>query len=236
MKALTNISIHKRLIIFDVDGVLEDERIIGVKRSEAVIKEVARKNKLSIEEAKQLYCNTKQKLVKANKTASVDISIDLGFTRKDHFRILDSVNPKGIIKQNPNCELMLKSICNSPNNNNTILVAYSNSSRASTEKALKVLKIDKYINKLYSSEDFKESKPSINNLKAILKESGVSAKDSIYVGNSYEKDIIPAHTVGIKTILYDQFKEFKKYVEVDYLITDLVEIIEITKYLGRIKN
>ena len=52
------------------------------------------------------------------------------------------------------------------------------------------------------------------------------ADNTIMVGNSYEKDILPASKMGIKTILYDPKRKYKKNPGADFIIIDLIEIVE----------
>ena len=214
-----------KLLIFDVDGVLEKEELIIKARHDALIKAIADKFKISLEEAQKKYEAAKNELPPDKKETSAYVFMKCGFSRKDYFSVLDSVEPEGIIEPHENCEELLKKL-----HNKNKIISYSNSPKKASVKTLKVLKIDHYINKIYSSEDFEESKPSLNNLRKMMEEMGFQSKDTILIGNSVKKDIVPAHELGIKTILFDPYNKHQdKPKEADFVIMDLIEIVDIVK-------
>jgi len=214
-----------KLLIFDVDGVLEKEELIIKARHDALIKAIADKFKISLEEAQKKYEAAKNELPLGKKETSAYIFMKCGFSRKDYFNVLDSVEPEGIIEPHENCEELLKKI-----HNKNKIISYSNSPKKASIKTLKVLKIDLYIDKIYSSEDFKESKPSLNNLRKMMEETGFQPKNTILIGNSVKKDIMPAHELGIKTILFDPYNKHQdKPKEADFVIRNLIEIADIVK-------
>ena len=210
-----------KLIIFDIDGVLNKQELLVKTRKEAQLKAVADKLNINMDEADKKYEEAKEKLSPDKRHTSVNIITNLGFTREEYFKIIDSVDPTGLIKITDNCKEMLEEI------KNNVIIAYSNTPRTALVKTLKVLGIDKYFKKVYSVEDFDESKPSVNNLKKILKKEDFKAKDAVFIGNSLEKDIIPPHKLGIKTILFDSIGRYKNAKEADFIIKDLIEIVDI---------
>jgi len=211
-----------KLLIFDVDGVLEKEELIMKARHDNLIKHVADRLNITIKYAEQKYNEAKESLSSDKKHTSAYIMIKLGFSRKDYFKILDEVNPKGLITTHENCGKMLKIL-----NQDHTLVTLSNSSKKSSIKTLEILKIKRFINRIYSSEDFNESKPSKNILRKIIKDRNFNSKDTFFIGNSIEKDIIPAHKLGITTILFDPYVKHPNPKEANFIIKDLIEIVEI---------
>jgi FMN phosphatase YigB (HAD superfamily) len=64
----------------------------------------------------------------------------------------------------------------------------------------------------------------------MMEEMGFQSKDTILIGNSVKKDIVPAHELGIKTILFDPYNKHQdKPKEADFVIMDLIEIVDIVK-------
>lgn len=211
-----------KLLIFDVDGVLEKEERMVKARHSAYIKAIMNRFKVSKKEAEKRYSEAKNKLPPKKKYTSAYKFMKCGFTRKEYFRLLDKVDPEGIVSGHKNCIPMLKKL-----EKKNKIITYSNASRKATNKTLKVLKIDKLIDKAYSVEDFKESKPSTKNLKKMMKDMGFKAKDTIFIGNSLKKDILPAKQLGIKTILFDPYGEYKNPKEADFVIKDLIEVVRL---------
>lgn len=210
-----------KLIIFDVDGVLEKEDRLAKARHDALIAAIAKKLGVSMQNAEKKYFEQKELFAKSGKHASVTVFMSFGFIRKEFFDILGKVDQKKFIEKNKNCDEMLKEVskCNK-------IVTYTNSPHKSSVETLKILKIYNYIDKVYSSENFEESKPSLKNLKHMMEDTGYTAENTVSVGNSYEKDIVPAKHLGMTTILYDPGQKYKdKDVKcADFVVKDLMEI------------
>jgi len=196
---------------------LEAEEKLIESRFRALIKSVMKKFDISKESALEKFSQAKKKMSAQGKPATIYAMNELGFSRKEFFNILDSVDPVGLIERHKNCIEMLKVV------KKNRLVVYSNSPRKVSLKCMKILEVDKYIEKLYSAEQFDESKPSVKNLKFILKEEGFKPEDSVFIGNSYGKDIAPAKIAGMITILFDPERKKEKK-DSDYLVRDLMEI------------
>ena len=212
----------KKLLIFDVDGVLEKEELIENVRKKRLIKAIAERKKVSLNYAKELFEKAKQNLPENKKNTTMYQMNYLGFSRKETFKLLDEIDPTGIISPHENCLKMLNEL----KKKKIVMVTYSNSPKKAVTKTLRELEIKKYFKKYFSSEEFNESKPSERNLKRILKTMNFEADNTIMVGNSYEKDILPASKMGIKTILYDPKRKYKKNPGADFIIIDLIEIVE----------
>jgi len=214
-----------KLLIFDVDGVLEKEERVARARLNNLVKLIADKFKISRREAEKRFFDRKKKIGK--EPSSVRVLTSFGFTRNDFFRAIDvdKANPAGLIEPHKHCREMLQKV-----SKGNKIVTLSNTSKRATVATLKILKIEKYIDKAYSSEQFDESKPSLKILRRILNDMRFKARDAVYIGNSYEKDIRPAHKLGMKTILFNSEKKYKKAADVpeaDFVIKDLIEIVKL---------
>ena len=210
-----------KLLIFDVDGVLGQEELIDKARKENQYKYIAEKFNISPKEAKDRYEESRASLLAEICETSVQVFTNLGFSRDEYFRIVDKVSPEGLIAPHKNCENTIKEL-----SKDYTIVAYSNTPKKATIKTLKILKIDKYFDKVFSAEEFEESKPSINNLEYIMENMNSKAEDSVMIGNSLKKDILPAQELGIQTILFDPYGRYS-LPEVDHVIKDLNEIISL---------
>jgi len=206
------------LIIFDVDGVLEKEETIMKVRKTAQLQAVADKLEVSVDEALKQYELAREKLPLKLRRTSASVFGTFGFTRKEYFAVLDSVDPEGIIEPHEHCVEMLDKI-----KEGNVLVALTNTPYKATLRTLEVLGITPYFSKIYSSEQFNESKPSVNILNTILKEQGFDVADAMMVGNSMAKDIAPAVDIGMKAVLFDPFEKNKDY---SPRINDLIELVD----------
>ena len=71
-----------KLIIFDVDGVLETEDDLIEARTERILKEISKKHGVSVEDAKHLLQKARRSLPEEKRKTTVYAVEKLGFTRK----------------------------------------------------------------------------------------------------------------------------------------------------------
>jgi len=62
--------------------------------------------------------------------------------------------------------------------------------------------------KVYSSSDIGLAKPDIRMYQHVVKDIGCAPSEIVYIGDSLDLDIIPASTIGLKTILLDRNNEY----------------------------
>jgi len=212
-----------KLIIFDVDGVLEKEELLLQKRKEAQIKEIAKRHNVSIEEAREMIPKAKLRLPKEKSETSVYILQKLGFTRQEYFDIINSINPEGIIEPHDGIEILeeLKGKFK--------LVAYSNTPLHALNRTLEIINVKDKFEKVYSVEYFNESKPSPKILKQIIKKEGFTPENSYYIGNSVPKDMAPAKEVGCVAIFFNPDNKEVDKTLFDIEIHNLMELKEIIK-------
>jgi len=211
-----------KLIIFDVDGVLEQKDLLSKYRYEALDKALAEKFNLTEKQVKERVNKAKNNLPPEKKKTSAYVYAEAGLTRKEYFDILDSVDPKNYLEKDKECQEMLRKL-----SKNNRIVTFSNTSINASKKTLEALGIIKFISRIYSSEEFRESKPSTKILKKILSDQSFSAKDVFMIGDSVEKDIKPAHELGIKTILFSPKEKPGNLEGVDFVVKKMKEIVEL---------
>lgn len=208
-----------KLIIFDIDGVLEKEEKIIEERRKALLNFLMEKYSISKQEAEKRKENAKKHLPSEKKNTTVEVYIKAGLKRQEYFDTLNKIDPKGLIEGHKNCKKTLKKL------NKETLVAYSNAPQYVSIRTLKILGIEKKLNKVFSAEEFRESKPSKANLKKILSEMDFEPKNTVMVGNNPVKDLLPAKELGMTTILFSQNTKREK--NSDYVVDDLIQIPEI---------
>lgn len=213
----------EKLIIFDVDGVIEVEEKINKVREESQIKAICEKHNTDKKNAKRLLNEAYQNLPRSKRETTAYRLEYLGFSRNEYIKLINSVKPDGLIECHKNCLKTLKEL-----SKDFHIIAYSNTPKEATIRTLKYLKVWMYIKKCYAADDFYESKPSVKNLKTILNQQGYKASDVFVVGNSPSKDIVPANQIGATTILFNFQKHFDKK-NANYIINDLWEIVDIVR-------
>lgn len=210
-----------KVLVFDIDGVLGDFGKLRTLRDKAHIRAVAKKKKISIEEAKKLFFETKRKLKKQNKPSTIATMLHLGISKEEFYKIMNSVGVKNRIILIKNAQKVLKILAKKNK-----IIALTNTPFDATVKTLKYLRLFSFFNKIYTIDKYNYIKPSTKIFRKILKD--FNCKFGYSIGDSIEKDLIPAKKAGLKTILFIR-KKMDKQKNVDYVITDLIELLTIIK-------
>ena len=82
-----------------------------------------------------------------------------------------------------------------------IATAAAESTYKDIEKAFKRVGLSKYINGYFCKQNTGFTKPSLGFYKAILEKLSVAPSSVTMVGDNLEKDILPCHEIGLKTVL-----------------------------------
>ena len=69
---------------------------------------------------------------------------------------------------------------------------------------LEQLKLDGFFDYIITSVAAKAEKPSTQIFEYALKQTGLKAGNCLHVGDSYEEDVLPARSVGIHALLFDE--------------------------------
>jgi len=108
-----------------------------------------------------------------------------------------------------------------------VLLTLTDGKKGTKMRRIKRLKLDKYFDKIYiGMENVKEYKPKISAFKRVLKDFKVKPKEVIMVGDSYERDILPAKKLKIFTI------SFRKRNNADKVIKNFNSLIKIINYVS----
>lgn len=209
------------LLLIDVDGVLEDTGNIKQDWEKAILNAIAQKHCVSYDEAKRLRAEKQSAMPPERRCTARYVMNELGFPDDEYFGIINSVDRKGKIRLNPNCKEMLDELMK-----RNMIVTYSNSPRDSTIDALTTLGIIGYMARNFSAQDLPESKPSTKNLEIMMAKMGFAVSNTIIIGDSYEKDCLPAVQLGMKAILYDKEGKYSGKNGV-IVVRDLLEIVGI---------
>ncbi len=205
------------LLIFDVDGVLGNFEQLKKLRDQAHIQAVAAKRNLTVNEAERLFFQAKEKLKQEGRYSTLDVMLKFGISKDEFFQIMNSVEIIGNITPTPNVKEALSNLAK-----RHIVVALTNTPYQAMIKTLDYLEVSSLINKIYSIDQYDYIKSSTKIFKIILQD--FPQRPVYSIGDSIEKDLIPAKHEGIKTILFGTTNNQE---EVDFFITDLTKIKKI---------
>jgi len=99
------------------------------------------------------------------------------------------------------------------------------------EKILR-LSLDKYIEKVYISDEVGIRKPNPKLFAVAVERSGKKPENCLYIGDHYYNDVLPARSIGMQTCLihrkgkHDIDVDGMKQGEIDYEVDDLGELWE----------
>jgi FMN phosphatase YigB (HAD superfamily) len=90
--------------------------------------------------------------------------------------------------------------------------------------ALERVEIKQYFDYLFTSKELAAKKPDPAFYKTILTKLNFSPDNCVAVGNDYEKDIVPAHSLGIKTVWLSPVRIPGAYNAADVIISSMSEL------------
>ncbi len=93
--------------------------------------------------------------------------------------------------------------------------------------ALERIGIKMFFKELFTSQELGAKKPNIMFFKEILKRLNMNPNEVIMVGNDYIKDIKPAKTVGMRTVLYSEVKNTEPTPYADYTISSMAQLYSV---------
>lgn len=210
------------LIIFDLDGTLyrfDNGNAKNFRSSKfySAIKEkvysfLSDRLKVSDKEAREVYEQIKEEF---NGEVSLGLEKKYGIDRYEYFGNTWNLNPADFIEKN-NLEPLIDSLgCE--------IAILTSAPRVWASAALDYLGLSRYKGKIFSGEpDIR--KPDPRAFQIICGSLGYETGKSISIGDQVHSDIVPAKSLGMKTILIGEKSE-----EADYCIRSLDELSEIIK-------
>lgn len=225
-----------KAIIFDIDDTIFDRNMAQNK----VIKKIYNRNR-------SIFCNhkyndVKQAFLQSDKIADVKYKTDNNIT---HFRMGRSVIFLDLLNIDIKFAEIIKNdyLAYYPRVKAEHLNLYklfrkirkrykigiiSNGFSDIQYKKLETLKVKKYCDSIVLSEDYNLEKPNKKLFEISCKQLDVKPKESIYVGDNYEIDIVGANKAGLYTIwLNENKKKISNIVKPDWQILKLKELYSI---------
>lgn len=96
-------------------------------------------------------------------------------------------------------------------------------------RKIRKLGLGSYVDYIVTSEEAGVEKPNIKIFQLILNKMGLEAKDTLFVGDSFQKDIIGAFQAGMKPVWYNKIKQAIPQDKV--MFYEISNFYELEKYL-----
>lgn len=213
-----------KVVIFDLDDTLYDYETININ---------------AIEELRQFTCTklkiSKELFDKAFKWGREQTKLKMPECASQHNRIIYcqktleylGINPVSYalemyevywasMLQNMQLNRGIKEVFDFLKGNNIKIAICTDLTTHIQHRKLKKLGIAEYIDCIVCSEEVGEEKPSPKMFRSVLDKLKVEAAQAIYVGDSFEKDVIGASNLGIRTLWYNPKKQKCKRQDVKY--------------------
>jgi FMN phosphatase YigB (HAD superfamily) len=100
-------------------------------------------------------------------------------------------------------------------------------------KALERLGADEYFHAFFSEKDLNIPKPDPDFFRTICKKIKHKPEEVVMVGNSYERDIEPAKSIGMKTLFFNEKKLPGDYPDADQVITCMNQLVVMIDCMDR---
>ena len=203
-----------KLIILDFDGVLFNltvakiktihqlSRLLGLEINPFLVDKILNYINQIYEQEKILDYKKilKRIFAKLKKNKEFDIT--------PYQQKIFSTSFSSYLEKNSHIDRRIVSLLNSLSKKAIKTCVYSSRPRLSIRAIIKKSKVNFRFDKIYGREDFDEPKPSIKNLKAICKDFGISPRNALMIGDNLVTDIIPAKSIGMRTILYSNSTDY----------------------------
>ncbi len=203
-----------KVIFFDTSDTLYHNSIFKEAQENQIFNQLSEVKDISFEDAVKLFNDTKMKLKESSEhVTKLSVMMELGISRNEMHDYLVKLDAHDYLKPDPKLNNLLKKI-----NNSYLMGIITNVNNIFLQNILDALAVDPNIFKhIVSVDNTSHSKPHDEPFQKAIELSGQQAKNCIYLGDSFTKDIIPARRNGMNTIWvnYDSEKEHINEVRID---------------------
>jgi len=177
-----------RAIVFDLDGTLYHDELLGEEVHQSACRYVASLRGVSAGEAEGLLREARSCTAGGAGTlsrATVALSGDL---KELHRRFNEEVHPEGLLRPDPRVTRMLGQLAGRYD-----LILYTNNNRALSGRIMAQLGVGGFFTRVFTVEDSWRPKPDRPELLGILDAIGREPGETLFVGDRYEVDLeLPA--------------------------------------------
>ncbi|MBI4440843.1 HAD family hydrolase [Candidatus Woesearchaeota archaeon] len=210
-------------LLFDLDETLYTSAGLRAARQEALYACMAEKLSLPCPACMGLYEKTNRNLkAQGKKSNTIAIALACGLSLQDIFVAFDWVDPGPYITP----DITVQKICQVLSTEHNLSI-FTNSPAKAARKVLACLGVDHMFKKIFSADTLGYMKPQPE---AFLHVVAVLGQECVMIGNSPEKDLLPAKHLGMVTIA---LHPPGPYPFVDYFIASINELPAVLAELKR---
>lgn len=177
-----------RAIIFDLDGTLYQNEVIGDEVNRTACRYVAELKGVTEAAAFQLVEEERIRHRETGGTLSRAIESLGGTLEGLHERFAEEVHPEGILSVDPRVPGLLERLSRCFE-----LVIYTNNNRRLSGRIMKEIGVDSFFTHRFTIEDFWRPKPDREAILSILETIGRRPEETLFVGDRYDVDLkLPA--------------------------------------------
>lgn len=93
------------------------------------------------------------------------------------------------------------------------------------KKALSRVDALHYFDHIYTSKDLGFKKPDTNFYIKMCQDLGLMGYECTMIGDNYQKDVVGAHQVNMRTVFFNHKNQEGEFKEADFIIGDLKELL-----------
>ena len=200
-----------KTIFFDTSDTLYHCPDFKKAQEECVLLQLSEKKNISLDEAKKLFKEMREKLdVKLPHVSKVEVMMNLGVSRLEMHEKLSTLNTREFLNPDKKLDAILLTLSKTYE-----LGIITNVLREFLFIILDALEIDKkYFKYIVSVDNTAKSKPYPEPFLKAIALSGHNPEECVYVADSLTKDIIPAKNLGMKTVLVSKDPSADAHVDV----------------------
>ncbi len=211
-----------KAIFFDTSDTLYESNDFAKAQSNRAYELLAKKLSISDTEAKSLFKEKQTELKHSlEHVAKAHVLAEFGITRDEFQSYLAEMDPGEFLGPDPELDKLLSRLAQ-----RFELGIVSNVSQVLVLKTLKVMTVSStHFTHFVTSDNTINAKPHPESFLKALELSKVAAKEVLYVGPSYTKDILPAKRAGMRTLWLTEEEDKKEANSIIRTIREIEKII-----------
>lgn len=191
-----------KALVFDLEGTLYNSKELANEWRSQVFKLIREKTGRSEEDILTVFLKIVEELKgQGFRRPPVSMIVEqLGISREDFYKAVESVNPSRFLQPDTELREALEYM-----KSKWRIAMLTNLSRKITINILKALGVDSNIfNPLVTASEMEKGKPDPEPFKRIIKDLSLEPSSIMMVGDSISSDLEPARKIGMKTALISE--------------------------------
>ncbi len=185
-----------KVILFDLDGTLYNSSEVRTKFAEAAYHALAKLKKISVDEAKTLIEDTREKLKEKHgfpvpyTLTLIRFGMPVETWHKENIAYFD---PRDFLSADGKLRKLLQDM-----KKRYRLAILTNNNEVQANRILQALKVQDLFDRVFTYNSFRTMKPNPKTFREAARAMDVSPNECLVVGDRYSVDLIPAQDLGMK--------------------------------------